>query len=221
MVETIRKNMTITLLSIVTSENYIEPTLKSMEISLKAREFDDCFIICPKNDLECPILQINEEVKWEDYSWWVLKNLSKYVQTDFALCVQWDSCIINPELWDDEFLKYDYIGAPWAFDSINRVGCGGWSLRSRKLLELCSMLPYVKTGNKELDNEDYHFCITHYQYMVDNGIKFAPLELARKFGVEHPIPEAPHRYNDLSTYKSFGFHSEYCTAGMRFINDNS
>lgn len=214
--------MTITLLSVVTSEDYMERTLKSMVISLKARPFDHAVIICPRNSVvpaDCGITPVYEDIEWKDYSGWILKNLVNYVNTDFALCVQWDSCVINPELWDDRFLKVDYIGAPWAFDSINRVGCGGFSLRSRKLIELCSTLPYSKTGNKELDNEDYHFCITHYQYMVDNGIKFAPLELARKFGVEHPIPEAPHRYNDLSTYQSFGFHSEYCTAGMRFIND--
>lgn len=220
-VKNFHNNMTITLLSVVTSEDYIERTLKSMKISLDSKSFDDAIIICPKNEYKGPfhgILQINESVEWPDYSSWILKNLYKYITTDFAMCVQWDSCIINPELWDDRFLAYDYIAPPWSFNAINRVGCGGASLRSRRLLELCSTLPYAKTGNKELDNEDYHFCITYYQYMVDNGIRFAPIELARKFGVEHPIIESPHNYHDINSYNSFVFHSVYNTAGMRYIN---
>jgi hypothetical protein len=211
--------MTITLLSVVTSEDYIERTLKAMKISLDAKSFDDAIIICPKNEYKGPwygILQINESIEWKDYSEWFLKNLVNYVNTDFVLCVQWDSCIINPELWDDKFLNYDYIGAPWPHNWINRVGNGGMSCRSKKFLEECSRLRYYKTLGE--NGEDYFACITSYHDMISSGIKFAPLDLARKFAVEYPIPEAPHSYNDLSSYNSFGFHGVFNTAGMRFIN---
>jgi hypothetical protein len=33
--------------------------------------------------------------------------------TEFAILVHEDGFIVNPECWSDEFLKYDYIGAPW------------------------------------------------------------------------------------------------------------
>ena len=32
------------------------------------------------------------------------------------LIVQDDGFIINKNLWDEEFLSYDYIGAPWPLD---------------------------------------------------------------------------------------------------------
>jgi hypothetical protein len=44
------------------------------------------------------------------------------------------------------------------------------------------------------------------------------VDLARKFCVEHPIPEKWHNYDDLSTYESFAFHGMFNSAGIRFIN---
>ena len=38
-------------------------------------------------------------------------------------------------LWDPKFLNYDYIGALWPHYKENQVGNGGFSLRSKKLLE--------------------------------------------------------------------------------------
>ena len=65
--------------------------------------------------------------------------LKKYIDTDFCLIIQGDGFVIHPENWTDEFLKYDYIGAPWrnlAHYSFIRVGNGGFSLRSKKLLKI-------------------------------------------------------------------------------------
>ncbi len=213
--------MSITLLSVVTSEDYMERTLKSMVVSLKARPFDKAVIICPRNSVvapECGITPIYKDIEWVNYSGWVLKNLVDYVNTDFALCVQWDSCIINPDLWDDKFLEYDYIGAPWPNNFVNRVGNGGMSCRSKKFLEECVNLHYYKQVGE--NGEDYFACVTCYEYMLGAGIKFAPLDLARKFSVEYSIPEAPHSHGDLSSYNSFGFHGVFNKAGMEYINDN-
>ncbi len=41
----------------------------------------------------------------------VIKELHAYVDTDFALLVQWDGFVVNAAAWSDEFLAYDYIGA--------------------------------------------------------------------------------------------------------------
>ena len=84
-------------------------------------------------------------------------RLIDYVESDHLLLVQDDGHIINPSLWDENFLNYDYIGAPWPtsnnwlkrfkkYDNDvykvlksnikqNRVGNGGFSLRSSKFLE--------------------------------------------------------------------------------------
>jgi hypothetical protein len=43
---------------------------------------------------------------------------------------------VNPAAWDPEFLDWDYIGAKWFWaEAGKRVGNGGFSLRSYKLLE--------------------------------------------------------------------------------------
>ena len=49
----------------------------------------------------------------EEYSQFCLSSLSDHVSTDFCMIFQDDGFIINPELWRQVFLSYDYIGAPW------------------------------------------------------------------------------------------------------------
>ena len=60
----------------------------------------------------------------EQYSEFMIKELGNYIDTEFCLVIQADGFIINPKLWDNDWLNYDYIGAPWWYDSDN-VGNGG------------------------------------------------------------------------------------------------
>ena len=70
------------------------------------------------------------------YSQFVLKSLLPHVDTAHVLLIQWDGYIVNPGAWDDSFLDCDYIGAKWFWHTDGmRVGNGGFSLRSRRLLE--------------------------------------------------------------------------------------
>ena len=46
-----------------------------------------------------------------EYNNFMLK-IGEYIESDFALVVQDDGHIVNPNNWSDEFLAYDYIGAP-------------------------------------------------------------------------------------------------------------
>ena len=45
-----------------------------------------------------------------DYSDLLLTGLDQYVKGSHVLVIQWDSFVIHPELWTDDFLSYDYIG---------------------------------------------------------------------------------------------------------------
>jgi len=56
-------------------------------------------------------------------------------KTSHVLSIQYDSWIVNPSAWTDEFLEYDYIGAPWSWFPDKNVGNSGFCLRSRRLLE--------------------------------------------------------------------------------------
>ena len=126
----------------------------------------------------------------EGYSKFMIEDLHAFVETKYCLIIQPDGFVINPGAWQDEFLNYDYIGAPWpevvkmrnyqeenfSF-SKNRVGNGGFSLRSKRLLEICSKIDFDKL-NYPIQIEDMLIGHFLYEHMLESGIKFAPLELA-------------------------------------------
>lgn len=212
----------ICLVSIITSEDYIEKTLKSMKKSLDNFSADDAIMICPENKYSgnwYGVRQLNVKIDYSDYSEWIVKKLVNYIDCDYCLTVQWDSCIIDNKKWTNDFLKFSYIGACWQNSFINRVGNGGFCLKSRKFLEESAKLDYIKTDNPIANNEDIVSCVINYEKMVAAGVKFAPISLARQFSVERPIPESPHDYNDISTYKSFGAHGVFNTKLMEFIEE--
>ena len=134
----------------------------------------------------------------EDFNRYMLTDLKRHITTDFALTVHWDGFAINPHLWTDEFLNYDYIGAPWPrwITKDNRVGNGGFSLRSRRWIERAAELEPVGSA------EDVYQCRTRIDHFLEKGLKVAPLELALRFAIENPIEEFP----DWDASKSFGFH---------------
>lgn len=158
---------------------------------------------------ECGIKVVHiEKLDYKGYSEFMLYKLKDYIKTDFALVVQYDGYVTRPSSWSDEFLKYDYIGAPWRKDQhftpegINvRVGNGGFSLRSKKLLEAPNKLnlPFTDGGNgKGYFNEDGNICVYHRKALEEAGILFAPVEVASRFSRETICED--------SYDKPFGFH---------------
>jgi hypothetical protein len=131
------------------------------------------------------------------YSHFCVKELGKYITTDFCLVVQHDGFILNPEVWTNEFLQYDYVSAAWPDGYyVNRVGNGGFSLRSKKFLDAC--LDIFKDEDI-MENEDLLVCVLRYEDFIAKGIRYAPVELAVKFSIEDLIPE-------IKTMHTFGFH---------------
>lgn len=132
------------------------------------------------------------------YSHAMLYKLTDFVQTPFALTVQRDGMVTNPELWRDDFLEYDYIGAPWppnthfTKEGVEvRVGNGGFSLRSKKLLDAFNTLPLSFTDNGTgFFNEDGNICVYRRKALEDYGIKFAPVDVAAAFSTELTVPES-------------------------------
>jgi len=130
-----------------------------------------------------------------DYSRFMLRGLAAHVATQHVLCVQWDGYVLDPDQWDPAFLDYDYIGAPWPhFADGMRVGNGGFSLRSRRLVEACAALPISS------EPEDVAICRTHRPMLEKRfGLRFAPEEVARRFAYERMSP----------TGEEFGFHGAF------------
>ena len=124
-----------------------------------------------------------------EYSRFMVKDLLAYIDTEHVLTVQWDGYVINPVAWSPEFLLFDYIGARW--DNANHrkrdhhnVGNGGFSLRSRDLLEALQD-PAIDSWHPE----DGAICREHRSYLEDrHGIAFAMDDIAERFSFEHIEP---------------------------------
>jgi hypothetical protein len=130
------------------------------------------------------------------YSEFMLKELGRHVENDFALIVQWDGFVVHPEIWTNEFLKYDYIGAPWR-DGIgdDRVGNGGFSLRSKKLLNALGATDIATTHP-----EDLCICkVNRSRLEMNYGVRFASVDIATRFSYEHVRITDP----------TFGFHGVF------------
>ena len=127
------------------------------------------------------------------YSDFVLKSLLPHVATNHVLLVQWDGYVINPAAWDTAFLDCDYIGAKWFwYDDGMRVGNGGFSLRSRRLLEALQ-----DSRIERIDVED-----------TTIGRAFRPL-LEREYGIRFATEAIADRFSFEAAYpigKPFGFH---------------
>jgi hypothetical protein len=145
----------------------------------------------------------------DDYSYYVFRELYQHVNTSHCLLIQWDGFILHPELWDNSWLSNDYIGAPWqespsfisqSTGEMVRVGNGGFSLRSKKLLEIPNKYNLVFGWDRGYANEDGLLCSYYRKEMLDLGIKYAPLEVACRFSHELDIPE------NINIPAMFGFH---------------
>lgn len=140
----------------------------------------------------------------------IIYDLWKYVDTDFALLIHADGYVINPELWNPDWLKYDYIGAPWPLPqdvysyrdpdgNIRRVG-NSVSLRSKKIMLAPTFLGLEWRSFFGNTNEDGFLCVHNRLILEAHGCNFAPLEVAKYFSKEHEIEEN----KGLST---FAFHT--------------
>jgi len=134
-----------------------------------------------------------------DYSQLMLTGIAPFVAGSHALVMQWDGFILHPELWDSSFLDYDYIGAVWPQFPATPVGNGGFSLRSRKLIE-CLHDPRITIRHPE----DRCICITNRGVLETQfGIRFAPPAVAERFAVER-----------TAWHPAFGFHGFFNFANV-------
>ncbi len=159
--------------------------IHALQRCLQQANFKECLLLSPQVStlLPAPIkhVQIMDIASVAEYSHFMIKRLGDYFSGKHVLIVQWDGFITDARQWDSRFLEYDYIGAPWKDGS---VGNGGFSLRSRRLVDALQT-----TQTPETHPEDYCICVQHKAELeVRFGIRFAPLEVARKFSWEAPDP---------------------------------
>jgi hypothetical protein len=134
--------------------------------------------------------QYNKLFYTEEFYSFITTETFLVFQTDAIICSRYKHLINN-------FLHYDYVGAPWSH--LNAVGNGGLSLRKKsKMLEILS----IKKNNGKLFengiyiNEDVTFSLFND---TDNIAILKPsVEEAKLFAIESIYSE-----------KSFGIHKAY------------
>jgi hypothetical protein len=181
-----------------------EAGVRALRYSTREIQFGKVSILSPykpKNLIE-GINYIEIEPQTSDtMNTFAIKVMPTHYTHDYVLSIHDDGFVINPQNWLDEFLSYDFIGAPWPplpWNTTNRVGNMGFFLKSKKFYEAELKIPYICGPNDWLVTNFY------YNQFTAEGCKYAPIEVAAKFSRELPIPEYPH---DLS--KTFGFHGKH------------
>lgn len=166
--------------------NY-ERVKSAVEFSRRNIDFG-CVKILTHFDISDPLIEKIKPINSiQEYSDFMIKDLNKHFSTDFVLVVQWDGIVLNTKLWSNEFLMYDYIGAPWTAGMLKsgipkkfNVGNGGFSIRSKRLQDRLS----IDDNLIYHEAEDVMICQLNRNYLEQLGFTFAPYEIASQFSWE-------------------------------------
>jgi hypothetical protein len=202
----------ITLLAV--SSIKISETILALQKSSENMIFDNIKLVSHERPIGLP-----EQIKYEycppikninEYNYYIFKKLTEHIDTKFCLLIQYHAYIVDYTLFNNFWLDYDYIGAPWVYSNTAyitdegehiSVGNGGFSLRSKQLMDLPRKMGWELQERRGFYNEDGNLTVYRRREMLDLGIKYAPVEVAAKFSYENPVPE-----NGYGTLPHFGFH---------------
>jgi len=173
-------------------------------------------------------IKIVDEIPYDDFGNVIYDFYAESFDTDFVINFHSDGFIQNPKAWTDDFLNYDYIGAPiYTTNTFPFVGNGGFSLRSKKICEKVKKLKDINYLPRYLDcfkgnfisedfyenlplnfkNEDVYIGLFCKDILDSYGFKFADLNTASKFSTEHIafVNNSPTKNPNVYD-NSFGFH---------------
>ena len=234
---------------VAVSSVQIDETIHALQYSMEKIDFGQVLFITHEKPKNLP-----DTIVWkqcarlrnvDEYSRFMVFDLDKYIATEFALHIHFDGFIIRPYKWQNAFLDYDYVGAPWP-EKLHysrkgtevRVGNGGCSIRSKKLLQARAALPlFLPIGNgryKDSKGNDLSeaevpalyiresidtkrdgafsedgICTYFRDDLEAQGIKFAPVALASEFSREMDCFD--------SSPTPFGFHKNFNLRPKSFL----
>lgn len=202
-------NKTVTLVIVGTTQH----SLMSFAVNKTLENFkvDQIKIFC-NHQINCNreyiFYKIPDNFDLYDYSNFILKDLNSYIDTDYALIIQYDGFATNGQFYQTKFFDYDFIGSPTSinhppllkfindtrnYDKVTQkwydIG-GGFSLRSKKLLTALTD-SYIESSVFNHETNLYHNCedifvaVLYKEYLEQqHGIKYAPLEVCLDFNSE-------------------------------------
>lgn len=181
----------------------IPQTIKALEYSSKNIKFGAIKLASDIKPDDLPNYITHEYTEKssniDEWNYNIIYNLPKHVNTEFCILIHDNGFIVNPTSWRNEFLEYDYIGAPWAlpndnfsFRAINgeiiRQG-NSVSLRSKKLLDAPLKYNLEWKAFHGFTNEDGFICVNYRHKYLEAGCKFADIDIAKYFSKEAEIEE--------------------------------
>lgn len=181
-------------------------------------------------------IKIRKINSWRNYNDFLLKLP---IISDYILIVQTDGIILNPSLFTAEFYNYDYVGAPWPGQKewidlqlanhkylskldltvFNRIGNGGFSLRSQKHVEFAK-----KYSSCHGVGEDLFLNVCNFKNALTFGLKYPSVNVALKFAIENPLLEMSENWElsyNIDPTKHFGMHGKQFINSEKIINDFS
>jgi hypothetical protein len=180
--------------------NHVEDLVKARDISVRDVKFGAVKMLTSQDIDDPDVVKIPHIGSKEAYNEFIVKQLYKCVDTDYLLIFQHDGYVLNWKGWCDEFFDYDYIGATWWYKDGMNVGNGGFSLRTRKFMEVVAKDDYIT----DTYPEDHVLCRKYREHIeAKHGMKYAWEDVANKFSIEG-YNSADKKYNG-----QFGFHG-YC-----------
>lgn len=208
----------VTLFAFDTSSK-IDETIKALYTSMNGINYGSVKFVTSKkyvekykNELINDGIIVEEQKievdSYEKYGYYWIYKIGEHIETTHCLNVQYDGFVLFPEKWDNSWLEYDYIGAPWPikedayidpWGNHHQVGNGGFCLMSKKLLDV----PNQVEVPWEVNNSDFYWmppgvvnyngdgnvCVHNRHIYIEQGCKFAPLEVAVKFSHETSMLE--------------------------------
>jgi hypothetical protein len=212
-----------------------EKTLRAMEFSARWVRFADVILLTDRRKFQLSSTDyigriklihheegdrkaIRQQAPWNpplpaDYELARMQMPAQVVTTPHYLAIEWDSAVLNPPAWRNEWLEYDYIGAPWpphlepgwpeCDGETNAVGNGGFSLQSLRYARAIKEGTEIFAGDPGMISSDMWPCRTLRPWLEEkHGIRFAPPRVAWDFSCENRIYSG-----------QFGFHGRW-TAEM-------
>ena len=155
------------------------------------------------DDIELFHMEVYNQVLKSEHFW-------KSLECNKCIIVQDDGFLMNGK-FINHFLKYDYVGAPWADAKDNEyikkninhelVGNGGFSIRDvGKMIQICQTHITDKNSlfyhNLNEIPEDVYFV----KYLVSMGANIAPFDVARKFAIEQVLSVNPVGFHKFWLY---------------------
>jgi Protein of unknown function (DUF5672) len=147
------------------------------------------------------------------------KEFWQSLQSKKVLIFQTDSVVIRHGI--EEYIKYDYVGAPWRIVSNEKiiklresgwlpipVGNGGFSLRNVDMM--IDIIEREGDSSPETENEDIFFA-KHIQRI--RGAQVSSVEVAYEFCIEEYIPQSSmtgrNGSSDSTSVSHFALHAAW------------